>query len=59
MDVEEDMVSGGGAKDKGVETELLREWEREWREGLEAMVASEGDGGLPSLNEFICRARVR
>ncbi len=46
MDVPETEVGREG----GTETELLREWEREWRDGG---FAPEGKTGLPKVKEFI------
>ena len=47
MDVVETEVGREGG---GTETELLREWEREWRDGR---FAPEGAAGLPKVKAFI------
>ena len=39
-----------GREGGGTETELLREWEREWRDGR---FAPEGAIGLPKVKELI------
>ena len=49
-------VETGVGRDMGTETELLREWEREWRRGAGWLVPA-GGTGLPNENEFICERR--
>ncbi len=46
-------VETGVGREMGTETELLREWEREWRGGAE-WVMPVGDTGLPNENAVIC-----
>lgn len=48
-----DVVTVGVGKERGTETEPLREWERAWR-GFELLLLA-GGGAPPSLNEVIYR----
>ena len=46
----------GVGRERDMETEPLREWEREWRRGAGWLVPA-GGTGLPNENEFICERR--